>query len=565
APWYPLALIRYLYFENGFFASAGLRPGDIDLGVVRDTALARNTGSNGWVVGPSRSATGHPLLFINPHLPFFGPGQVYEGQVHSGSGWNFTGYTRLGFPLPYVGHGAAVGWVSTDNAADQADLYAETFDDPAHPLAYRYGTGHRTARTWTDTILVRTPAGLERRVVRFRATHHGPIVGMRDGKPLALRMARLDGDGWLGEWYAMTRARTVGELRRAMAPLAMLFGNVMAADTAGNTWYLYNGAVPRRDPRFDWSQPVDGSDPATEWRGYHGIDELPQLLNPPSGWMQNCNTSPFLLSDRGNPDPARFPPYMVREGDNLRGVAARRLLAATPRFTLAEWQRAAFDTRVTAADSFLPQLLPDTAVPGPEPALARRRAALAVLMAWDHRADTASIAMTVFDRWMAALEQLVPDGGAPGSAAAALDSALASLAQDWGTWQVPWGQVNRLERVGDLTGPLPFADSVSSVAVPGIPGAEGAVFTFYTRSAPGQRRRFGVAGASYVSVVEFGPTVRGLAVHVLGESGDPASPHYFDQAPLYARGELRPSPLTLAEIRPLLERAYRPGEETGDR
>jgi acyl-homoserine-lactone acylase len=560
-PWYPLAFIRYNYYQNGFLWAAGTRPADLQI-AARDSGVVANTGSNGWVIGPSRSATGHPLLFINPHLAFFGPGQVYEGHVHSGSGWDFTGYTRLGFPLPYVGHGQAVGWVSTDNAADQADLYLETFDDPSRPLAYRYGSGYRTATEWTDTIVVATPAGPERRGFTFRRTHHGPIIGTRGGKALALRMAKLEDDGWLAEWYAMTRARSVAELRAAMKPLAMLFGNVMAADTGGHTWYLYNGAVPRRDPKFDWSGPVDGSDPATEWRGYHAIGELPELADPASGWMQNCNTSPFLLTDRGNPDSARFPRYMVTDGDNLRGYIARKILAGRDRFTWEDWQRAAFDTRVAAADSLLPALLADSSAPAPSAGAPRRREALELLARWDHRADTASVAMTVFDRWLdlsGALER--SRRNAPGNRMIALDSALAGLERDWGTWRVVWGEVNRLQRVNDLGDSLPFADDRPSVAVPGVSGRDGATFTVYTIPGPGPHRRYGVAGGTYVSVVDFGPVVRGLAVHVLGESGDPASPHYFDQGPLYARGEFRPAWLTLGEIKANLEQAYRPGEE----
>src|SRR5580765_3498267 len=194
-PWYPLAFIRYNYFQNGFWWSAGLRPADLQ--TASDDALlhSKDFGSNGWVIGPSKSATGHPMLFINPHLPFFGPGQVYEGHVHSKeTGWNFTGYTRLGFPFPYVGHNESLGWVSTDNAADQADLYNETFVDSTH---YRYGTGVRQATLWIDTLAVKTASGVERRAVAFRKTHHGPIIGARDGKPLALKMAKLEADGWL--------------------------------------------------------------------------------------------------------------------------------------------------------------------------------------------------------------------------------------------------------------------------------------------------------------------------------------------------------------------------------
>jgi penicillin amidase len=553
-PWYPLAFIRYNYYQNGFFYSSGIRQGDLETAVsgawcqVSDcddlTPDARHLlfGSNGWVIGPSKSATGHAMLFINPHLPFFGSGQVYEGQVNSKeSGWNFTGYTRLGFPFPYVGHNASVGWVSTDNAADQADLYSETFVDSTH---YKYGRGVRQATVWIDTLLVKIDSGFERRPVRFVKTHHGPIMATRDGKPLAMRLAKIEADGWLEEWYNMTHARSTAELKRAMRPLNMLFGNVMAADAGGNTWYLYNGAVSVRDPQFDWSGVVDGSDPRTEWRGYHTMDQLPQLANPATGWMQNCNTTPFRLTSSGNPDSTKFPRYMVPEGDNWRGITSRHILASTPQFTWDDWVRVGFDTRVASADSllggWLAELGGDTS------------AALQTLRSWNHVSDTASIAMTVYDRWREARESGLSTRGA-------LDSALARLTRDWGTWQVPWGQVNRLQRVDERIDQQ-FADDRLSVPVPAVPGQDGAVFTFYAQAVPGQKRRYGVAGGTYISVVEFGPTVRRLAVHTMGESGDPASTHFFDQAPLYARGQFRPAWFTLSEIEANLERKYRPGQ-----
>jgi len=548
-PWYPLAFIRYNYYQNGFFWSSGLEPGDLEVALEDSSVRSKDFGSNGWVIGPTKSATGHAMLFINPHLPFFGSGQVYEGHIRSDEGWNFTGYTRFGFPFPYVGHNESLGWVSTDNAADQADLYLETFDDPAHPSAYRYGKEYRQATAWTDTIGVKTEGGIERRVFTFRKTHHGPIVGARDGKSLALRMAKFDGDGWLAEWFAMTRAHRVSELKDAMRPLNMLFGNVMAADAEGNTFYLYNGAVPVRDPRFDWSAPVDGSDPATEWRGYHSLADLPQLTNPRTGWMQNCNTTPFLLTSSGNPDSSRFPRYMVPEGDNWRGLVSRRILDSKPQFTWDDWVRAAFDTYVISADSLLPGLLRDFAVDR------ARHTPLApvidALTRWNRRSDTASVAMTLFDRWQEAL-------GDGESRLAALDSAVARLEREWGRWQVPWGEINRLQRL-DERADQQFDDARSSLPVVGVGGQDGAVFTFAARPVPGQKRRYGVAGGSYISVVEFGPTLRGLAVHTMGASGDPQSPHYFDQAPLYARGEFRPAWFTLEEIKAHAERVYKPG------
>ncbi len=551
-PWYTLAFIRYNYFQNGFARDRSLRGAGLQTASI-EADLKDHTGSNGWVIGPSRSATGHAMLFVNPHLPFFGPGQVYEGHVHSDEGWNFTGYTRFGFPLPYVGHNENGGWVSTDNAADLTDIYLETFDDPARPLAYKYGNGYRLATERVEEMRVKTAGGLETRKFTMRKTHHGPIVAARDGKLLSLRMAKFESDGWLREWYDMTRAKSLAELKRAMTPLNMLFGNVMYADRQGNTWYLYNGAVPKRDPRFDWTRPVDGSDPATEWKGYHTIDELPQLTNPKTGWMQNCNTTPFLLTSEGNPDPKQFPKYMVQEGDNPRGAISRDILASKAKFTFEEWTRLAFDTRVMNANKVLqPLLLVLRKNPDSTP---RLREVHDVLAPWDQRSANDSVAMTIFSlyherRLRNEKQELL----------VSLTDVLDSLERDFGTWKVAWGEITRLQRLEESKGE-PFQDSRPSIPVSGVNGNDGAVFTLYAAPMPGQKRRYGVAGGSYISVVEFAPKVRALSIHTFGASGDSKSRHFMDQAPLYARGEFKPAWIALDDIKANLESAYHPGEE----
>jgi penicillin amidase len=566
-PWYTLAFIRYNYYQNGFSRDQNLWTTEFQTAEI-PRELKDNTGSNGWVVGPSNSESGHALLFINPHLPFFGSGQVYEGHVHSDEGWNFTGYTRFGFPFPYVGHNDNGGWVSTDNAADLEDVYLETFDDPKRPLAYKYGTGYRLATEREEEILVKTASGMETRRVKMLKTHHGPVVAAKDGKLITLRMAKFESDGWLRQWYDMTKANSLAALKRAIAPLNMLFGNIMYADRQGNTFYIYNGAVPRRDPRFDWSKPLDGSDPATEWKGYHSMSELPQLTNPKTGWMQNCNTTPFLLTSEGNPNPKDFPKYMVQEGDNRRGQISRQILMSRPKFTFDEWQAAAFDTRVMATATRLPELL--TALKQPQkvsasenPEDAKRLAeASEILERWNRRATVDSVATTLFSLWHSRISNnRSPSQPDAQQIRAAFEEVLVRLQQDFGTWRVAWGEYNRLQRL-DESKDEKFSDDRPSLPVPGINGNDGAVFTFYATGEKGQKRTYGAAGASYISVVEFGPKVRALSVHTFGASGDPKSKHFSDQAVLYSHGQFKPAWFTLSEIKANLEASYHPGQET---
>jgi acyl-homoserine-lactone acylase len=572
-PWYTLALLRFKYYQGEFVGYAGLNPQDLRVAVVENPP-ERPQGSNAWAVAPGKSATGHPMLLINPHISFFGLAQYYEGHLHSDEGWNFSGVSRYGLPFPYMGHNETLGWTHTDNYLDIGDLYAETFDDPAKPLAYRYGQEHRNAVQWTEEIRVKAVTGVETRRFTFRKTHHGPILSEQDGKPIAVRLAKLEEGGWLDQVYEMTRARSLPEFKTALRRLDVPYMNVTYADRDGNIFYAYNSAVPRRSTKFDWRRPVDGSNPETEWQGYHPFDELPQLTNPASGFVQNCNSTPFATTSTGNPDPAGFPKYMIGpETDTPRAQVSRRILTAQEKFTFEEWARAAVDTRVLTAETSLPELTAEWE--RLRQADATRAEALSPLITelrqWDRVSRLDSVAMTLYADWFGRL-RLMPNFATgdlatdtePWPRVAVLENVKKDLERGWGTWRVAWGENNRLQRT-HWSGTEPFSDERPSLPVIGAPGWLGIVFNFYPPRggaptiAPGSKRGYGALGNSYVSVVEFGPTVRARAIVYFGQSGDPKSPHYFDQGPLYARGELRPAWFTLDEIKANLERSYHPG------
>lgn len=576
-PWYPLAFIRFLYYQRGFLRTAGVYSREFDAamrvssnellsigGNIDTDAVTREEtspsgdlypkteqGSNSWAVSPSRSASGNALLFINPHLAFFGESQVYEGHIISDEGWNFSGYTRFGFPMPYVGFNEYLGWASTDNAADQADSYAEVFDHPDDPLAYKYGDEYRTAEAWEEYILVRDGTLLDTLTFQMRKTHHGPVVALNGDTPISVRMAKFEEPGWLAEWYAMSRANNLESFRDAVSSLDMLFGNYLYADREGNIYYVYNGAVPRRSEAFDWRGVNDGSDPETEWQGYHSLDELPQVLNPPSGWIQNCNGTPFLSTSEGNPIRTDYPSYMAREGDNARSRAARRILSSHDSFTFDTWLKLAYDTFSVRADEEIPGLV--DAWPALERLEPRRAAriqeAVELLRNWDRVSTVESVEMTLF---VFASEQgyLSLTG---------LERAVSRLERDWGTWHVPWGEINRLQRAQSNGDGL--SDDLPSIAVAGVPSWAGAMFTFWSSSPPGQKRRYGTGGNSYVAVVEFGPVVRAKSLHPFGASADPTSPFHFNQAEIYATGDFKEAWLTLEDVRANASRSYRPGEE----
>jgi len=519
-------------------------------------------GSNMWAVAPSRSASGHALLLINPHVGFFGGGQRYEAHLHSSEGLDVSGFAILGTPYIRSGHNQYLGWSHTNNYASTADIYLEKFDDPGDPLAYRYGAGHRRAIAWTDEIRVKTAEGFETRRIAFRKTHHGPILGVRGTDGMAVRAAAVEG-GVMMERWAMAKARSLREFQAALARVSLTGSNTIYADREGNIYYLHGNAIPRRPAKFDWSKPVDGSDPETEWQGLHALADLPQVLNPKSGYLQNCNSTPFLTtSGDDNPARDRYPAYMAPEPDTARSQRSRAILEGTHRFTFAEWTRLGLDCKIGLAATGVPELLAAYArLKTSDTARAETLAeAIAALEQWDQTSRVDSIATTLFvgmETHATELRRTAPDD--PALLIAALERSKGSLEAAFGTWKVAWGEVNRLQRIHSSGTLEQFSDSRPSVPVAGAPTFTGTIFTFGTREVPGQKRRYGISGDSYIAVVEFGKKPEARSLLVFGESADPASLHFFDQAALYSGQQFKPAWFTLPEIRQHLERRYHPG------
>jgi acyl-homoserine-lactone acylase len=585
-PWMMFAFNRYALYQNFIFGKSGLRPDEIKTAAVdvdapsapapasngsiselREKSLTDESnpeniiGSNMWAVTPAKSASGNAMLFINPHQPFFGVGQWYEGHVNSAEGWNMSGASFYGSGFPTIGHNATLGWSHTVNDPDITDLWTETFDDAKNPLAYRYGSGYKTATEWSDSIKVKSASGITTKTYKFRKTHHGPIMSIRKGVPVALKMARLEEGGMIEEWYAMGKARDIPEFKKAMSRTAIPMFNAAAADSKGNIFYVYNGAVPRRSTKYDWAKPVDGGNPETEWQGYHSFDELPQLMNPKTNYVQNCNQTPFTTTTDGNPEIVKFPEYMTREQDNARAKMSRRILTGTAKFSFDDWAKAAWDTRILESETAIPELVAEweklKAVDAPR--ADKLSPVIAELKSFNHVSTLDSKAMTVFALWFYNLMQNRSKD--EWLKIKVLENSVKDLERDWGTWQVAWGEINRLQKIqsgGELE---QFSDAKKSLPVMGAPGWLGVINNFYARRERGQKRYYGVAGTSFVSIVEFGAKVQARSTLVMSENSDPNSPNYFDQSELYAKREFKPAWFTLAEIKTNSKRVYHPGEQ----
>jgi penicillin amidase len=524
------------------------------------TAADPEEGSNMWALGPSRTASRRAMLLINPHIGFFGDGQRYEAHL-IGKRLRVSGFAILGTPYIRSGFDGQHGWSHTNNYADIADVYLETFDDPSNPLSYKWGTSRKEAVAWSVEIPVKTANGVEKRAFRLRRTHHGPIVGIRDGRPVAVRTAASDITGTLEQRVAMARARNLAEFKQALAMRSLTGSNTIYADRDGNIFYLHGNAIPKRDPKFDWSKPVDGSDPATDWQGLHAFEELPQLANPPAGFLQNCNSTPFEMTENTGLDRSRYPAYMVPEPQTPRARNSMRILSGSRTFSFEEFVRIVFDTTAVMAEETLGPLFSTwTKFRAEDPQRARPlNDLIAELQSWNRVSTVDSVAMTLYMRLLQELPRTRQNGG-EFAAMVALDNVRRRLERDHGGWRVPWGEVNRLQRVHTSGNLEQFSDDRPSLPVAGAPGATGSLFVFNTRSSSDAKRSYGFSGNTYVAAIEFGKRIDSRSLLVFGQTADPKSKHHFDQGPLYSEKRFKPAWYYKADVRRNAERTYHPGE-----
>lgn len=524
-------------------------------------------GSNGIAIAPARTRDGHPLLLINPHTSFFFRS---EQQVTSDQGLNVYGAATWGQFFIYQGWNAHAGWMHTSSGVDNIDEFAETIVEKGGARFYRYGSALRPVTSATITLRVKGAAPRSFTVYR---THHGPIVRAADGKWIATALM------WrpvaaLEQSFLRTKATSFAAFRKVAALQANSSNNTLFADDRGTIAFLMPQFMPVRDDRFDYTKPVDGSDPATDWHGLHRLDQLPERVNPANGWLFNTNDWPWSSAGPNSPRASDYPRYFDQVGENPRGLHATLLLGSPTRFTLDGLVTAAFDSYLPAFPRLLPALFAAyDALPAGDPRRAKLAGPVALLRGWNCRWSAASPETSLAVFWAENLWRLTADRNPPkglarydflvgGSSAderlAALQDAADRLRQDFGDWRVPWGTINRFQR-NDGAIQQRFDDAKPSMPVPFASAQWGSLASFGAKRYPGTTRYYGTSGNSFVAAVEFGPRVKARAVTAGGESGDPKSPHFIDQAQRYAAGDLRPVYFYPDELKGHVERVYRPG------
>ena len=523
---------------------------------IDDYAVEEKTlkGSNGFAIAPKHSKNGNAMLYINPHVPFY-----FRSEMHmvSEEGLNVYGAVTWGQMFIYQGFNEHAGWMHTSSYADVADVYEETVKQENGKWFYLY------ERKWLPMVekKIKIEQQNSSQIFTTYKTHHGPIMGSKDGKWLSLSENNRSLNALL-ECWTRTKATNLKEYQTALNLLANNSNNTVYADGDGNIAYWHGNFMPKRNNQFDFTKPVDGSIKATAWNGLHTLNEIVQSINPSNGWLQNCNATPYTVAGDQSPIAANYPKYMAPDGENPRGLNAVRLLEQVDKISLDELIELGYNKHLTAFDILLPPFIEysKTATLTED-----QKKAINYLANWDHNADTNSIAQTIAVEWASKLMTAIPPAETEEAAThsihrfnkmiqevsnekklAFLDSALMRIKINYSnlpfaqaSWEIPWGQINRYQRAMPNT-EFPFSDNRPSIAVAQTSSKFGQLPAFESNSRTnGVKKRYGYSGSSFIAAVSFGKKLEAKTIITGGQSFDPNNKHFTDQAQDYIDGKFK--------------------------
>ncbi len=529
-------------------------------------------GSNGFAIAPHNSANGNSLLLINPHTSFYFRSEV---QMVSEEGLNAYGAVTWGQFFIYQGFNEHCGWMHTTSAADVIDEYKETIVKLNGKIYYKYGDEVKPIITQKIKLLIKKgQTKFLKTFTNFRTTH-GPIIAGKDDQWISIKMMQEPVKALI-QSYQRTKSAGFEEFKNIMQLQANSSNNTVFADDKGNIAYWHGDYIPKRDPSFNWNKPVDGSNVATEYRGIHTLDEIVHVYNPATGWIQNCNSTPFTSSAGSSPDPKNYPTYMAPDLENARGLHAVRVLQKEKEFTLDKLIAAAYDSYLPGFQQLIPSLMDaylDTTI---DTLKIKLKEPMQLIKAWDFRYSATSIPTTLSIFWASKVRQnmksRIPEDSdqlsiidlmiketTPHEKLVALYEVLNDLNNDFGSWKQPWGEVNRFQRISGEIRSV-FDDAKPSLPIAFTSSFWGSLAAYGSRQYPNTKKMYGNVGNSFVAVVEFGPKVKAKSIVTGGSSSDPSSKHFFDQGQYYSQGKFKDVLFYKEDVIKNAEKTYRPGQ-----
>ena len=577
--WYPLipqnvvaiarSILSQIYGNNNFEAALSLVKKEEDTSATGKSGKEgqsfkdKGRGSNMWAVSPKKSTISKAMLVINPHLPWDGPGQLWEVHIKSDEGWNVMGATFFGMPCVGIGHNDFLGWSHTANFPSTWNVYRVKLN-PQNKDQYYYEGKWRDIEVIVEKFKVKRKDKIEEISRELEYTHYGPIIRRAGDHAYALKISGWDDVLAMYQWYRMSKAKNFKKFKEAIQILAVPF-NVGYADIEGNIFYAYSGKVARKSEKIDWHKIVEGGTKKTEWENdYFSFDKLPQVINPKSGFIQNCNNTPFeTTAGNDNPKKEDFPNYLTVEEMTPRSQRLRQLLEHKEKFTVEDFLKMPWDTWSLVASRTVPYLVEISRkifVNESNPDLLK---AVQILSEWDFRGRKESKAMSIFHWWALSYAErtkkyyaeLDPMGldiwrgiGDPETAIVCLREAVSYLRSKYGKFPISWGEIQRI-RHGKLN--LPIGG-----------GGFGMLFPILGEPDDKDGKIYATGGHSYVSVVVFTNPPKAWSIFPYGHNRiNVKSKHYTDQTKLFAKSQFKPAWFTKEEIIKNLEKVYNPGKE----
>ncbi len=580
-PWYPL-----LWTDGsiGAISTAGVSVKELENSysgkgepvAINQYKEERVTGSNGFAFAPSITRSHQAILYINPHVTFY-----FRPEVHvvSEEGLNAYGAVTWGQFFVYQGFNPHCGWMHTSSYADVSDAYIEKITTKDNRLYYEYDHKEKPVLHKGIAIHYREGDSMKIKAIDALYTGHGPIMAKRDDGWISVKSHNRDIKGLEQSWLR-TKTKSFADYKRVMDMLANTSNNTVYADAEGNIAYWHGNYIPKRDPKYDWSKPVDGTTSATEWKGLTPVSESIHIYNPPNGWLENCNSTPFTAAGKYSPKKRDYPAYMAPDGQNFRALHAIKILPEEKSYTINKVIAKGYDTYLAAFEVLVPALIKAYDNLSPNDSLnAELSEPIHTLRNWDYRCGENSVATTLAVNWgERLLSQIyftkIPEGeeedqvtrtkkfATTASSPELLQpflSALKYLESSFGGWRIPWAQINRFQRIsGDTENH--FYDDSASIQVGFASGTWGMIPSYSSRTFPGTKKRYGVDGNSFICAVEFGKKIKAKSLLAGGESGDPNSKYFFDQGLMYAKGEFKDVLFYKEDLLKHAVRTYHPGE-----
>jgi acyl-homoserine lactone acylase PvdQ len=525
-------------------------------------------GSNGFAIAPIHSKNGNALLYINPHVPFY-----FRSEMHMNSeeGLNVYGAVTWGQMFIYQGFNEHCGWMHTSSYADVADVYEEKIKKNKSGWITIYENQEKNIKERKINIKYTEAGEIKLKTFTAYNTIHGPVMGSKNGLWLSLQENNRSLNALI-ECWTRTKATNLKTYQKALSLLANNSNNTVYADGEGNIAYWHGNFMPKRNPNYDYSWPVDGSIKASNWMGLHPLNEIVQSINPANGWLQNCNATPYTVAGTNSPKAKNYPSYMAPDGENGRGINAVKLLEKIDKISLDELIQLGYNKHLSAFDILLPSFLAYTKTITLN---SKEQKAIQYLSKWNHDADTTSIATAIAIEWATEWGKEIPaaateEGGTAlwkkyesmvntvpnEKKLALLNKTLNHLEEVYGNWEIAWGNINRYQRVNPGE---KLNDQLPSWAVAQASSKWGSLPAFESKRQDNTKKRYGYSGSSFIAAVSFGKKLEAKTIITGGQNRFSQSSHFTDQAKKYIDGDFKTIHFYKEDVLAHARISYKPG------